>query len=84
MLMDIKRQEYDEITRKRLYSMSPEQQAQFWRTVQCVVEKDVVRTDRTNPFFCGDDNPNTEMMKTFSSILRSTTRVYPTHRCVSL
>lgn len=63
VLMDIKRQEYDEITRKRLYSMSPEQQAQFWRTVQCVVEKDVVRTDRTNPFFCGDDNPNTEMMK---------------------
>lgn len=61
--MDIKRQEYDEITRKRLYSMSPEQQAQFWRTVQCVVEKDVVRTDRTNPFFCGEDNPNTEMMK---------------------
>lgn len=63
VLMDIKRQEYDEITRKRLYSMSPEQQVQFWRTVQCVVEKDVVRTDRTNPFFCGEDNPNTEMMK---------------------
>ncbi|BFF94998.1 TBC1 domain family member 16 [Drosophila madeirensis] len=63
VLMDIKRQEYDEITRKRLYSMSPEQQVHFWKTVQCVVEKDVVRTDRTNPFFCGDDNPNTEVMK---------------------
>ncbi|EDW76046.1 uncharacterized protein Dwil_GK14875 [Drosophila willistoni] len=63
VLMDIKRQEYEEITRKRLYSMSPEQQVHFWKTVQCVVEKDVVRTDRTNPFFCGDDNPNTEVMK---------------------
>ncbi|KAH8328533.1 hypothetical protein KR067_010558 [Drosophila pandora] len=63
VLMDIKRQEYEEITRKRLYSMSPEQQIHFWKTVQCVVEKDVVRTDRTNPFFCGDDNPNTEVMK---------------------
>jgi len=63
VLMDIKRQEYEEITRKRLYSMSPEQQIHFWKTVQNVVEKDVVRTDRTNPFFCGEDNPNTEVMK---------------------
>ncbi|KAM7352362.1 TBC1 domain family member 16 [Cochliomyia hominivorax] len=63
VLMDIKRQEYDEITRRRLYSMSPEEQVHFWKTVQYVVEKDVVRTDRSNPFFCGDDNPNTEIMK---------------------
>ncbi|XP_055837464.1 TBC1 domain family member 16 [Episyrphus balteatus] len=63
VLIDIKRQEYEEITRRRLYSMSPEEQIMFWKTVQCVVEKDVVRTDRSNPFFCGDDNPNTEIMK---------------------
>lgn len=43
--------------------MSPEEQAQFWRTVQCVIEKDVVRTDRGNPYFAGDDNPNIEIMK---------------------
>ncbi|XP_037958283.1 TBC1 domain family member 16 [Teleopsis dalmanni] len=63
VLVDIKRQEYEEITRRRLYSMSPEEQIHFWKTVQNVVEKDVVRTDRSNPFFCGDDNPNTEIMK---------------------
>ncbi|EDS31463.1 TBC1 domain family member 16 [Culex quinquefasciatus] len=38
-------------------------QAQFWRTVQCVIEKDVVRTDRGNPFFAGEDNPNIDTMK---------------------
>ncbi|XP_030383626.1 TBC1 domain family member 16 [Scaptodrosophila lebanonensis] len=63
LLMDIKRQEYQEITSKRFYSMSPEEQVHFWKTVQSVVEKDVVRTDRSNPFFCGDQNPNTEIMK---------------------
>uniref|UniRef100_A0A1A9VVC2 Rab-GAP TBC domain-containing protein n=1 Tax=Glossina austeni TaxID=7395 RepID=A0A1A9VVC2_GLOAU len=63
VLMDIKRQECEEITRRRLYSMSPEEQIYFWKTVQCIVEKDVVRTDRSNPFFCGEDNPNTEIMK---------------------
>ncbi|XP_052872779.1 TBC1 domain family member 16 [Anopheles cruzii] len=62
-LSEIRRQEYEEITRRRLYSMSPEAQAQFWRTVQCVIEKDVVRTDRGNPFFAGDDNPNIDTMK---------------------
>ncbi|XP_065092903.1 TBC1 domain family member 16 [Ochlerotatus camptorhynchus] len=62
-LSEIRRQEYEEITRRRLYSMSPEAQAQFWRTVQCVIEKDVVRTDRGNPFFAGEDNPNIDTMK---------------------
>lgn len=56
-------QEYDELTRRRLYSMSPEEQAHFWRNVQCIIEKDVVRTDRCNPYFAGDDNPNIESMK---------------------
>lgn len=51
------------MTRRRLYSMSPEEQASFWRTVQCVIEKDVVRTDRGNPYFAGEDNPNIEIMK---------------------
>lgn len=42
--------------------MSPEEQAHFWRSVQCVIEKDVIRTDRTNPYFAGDDNPNIKAM----------------------
>lgn len=38
-LTEIRAREYEEITRKRLYTMSPEQQATFWKTVQCVIEK---------------------------------------------
>lgn len=62
-LAELRKQEYDEITRRRLYSMSPEDQAHFWKTVQCVIEKDVVRTDRGNPFFSGEGNANIETMK---------------------
>lgn len=62
-LAELRKQEYEEITRRRLYSMSPEEQAKFWRNVQCVVEKDVVRTDRGNPYFAGEGNANIETMK---------------------
>jgi hypothetical protein len=62
-LAELRKQEYDEITRRRLYSMSPEEQAKFWRNVQCVIEKDVVRTDRGNPYFAGEGNANIETMK---------------------
>lgn len=63
VLMDIRKQEYEEITRKRLYSMSPEEQIHFWKSVQCVLEKDLARIDRSNAFFYGDDNPNREIME---------------------
>lgn len=63
LLMAIRKKEYEALTRRRLYSMSPEEQASFWRTVQCVIEKDVVRTDRGNPYFAGEDNPNIDIMK---------------------
>lgn len=43
--------------------MEPEQQQNFCRNVQCIVEKDVVRTDRANPYFAGEDNPNIDVMK---------------------
>lgn len=62
-LAELRKQEYEEITRRRLYSMSPEEQAQFWRSVQCVIEKDVVRTDRGNPYFAGEGNTNIDTMK---------------------
>lgn len=62
-LAELRKQEYEEITRRRLYSMAPEEQAKFWRNVQCVIEKDVVRTDRGNPFFAGAGNLNIETMK---------------------
>ncbi|NXI59334.1 TBC16 protein, partial [Chloroceryle aenea] len=57
-----KRKEYFEIEEKRL-SMSPDEQKDFWRTVQFTVDKDVVRTDRSNQFFRGENNPNVETMR---------------------
>lgn len=43
--------------------MTPEEHRAFWRNVQFTVDKDVVRTDRNNQFFRGDDNPNVESMR---------------------
>ncbi|KAI5764514.1 TBC1D16 [Gulo gulo luscus] len=57
-----KRREYAEIQQKRL-SMTPEEHRAFWRDVQFTVDKDVVRTDRSNQFFRGEDNPNVESMR---------------------
>lgn len=44
-------------------SMPPEEHRAFWRNVQFTVDKDVVRTDRNNQFFRGEDNPNVESMR---------------------
>lgn len=44
-------------------SMSPEEHSDFWRKVQFTVDKDVVRTDRSNHFFRGENNPNVEIMR---------------------
>ncbi|NXF84105.1 TBC16 protein, partial [Sclerurus mexicanus] len=57
-----KRKEYFEIQEKRL-SLTPDEQKDFWRQVQFTVDKDVVRTDRSNQFFRGEDNPNVETMR---------------------
>lgn len=43
--------------------MNEEEQDQFWKSVQCTVDKDVPRTDRSHPYFAGNDNPNTEIMR---------------------
>jgi len=43
--------------------MSPEEHSEFWRKVQFTVDKDVVRTDRSNMFFRGENNPNVEIMR---------------------
>ncbi|XP_022126206.2 TBC1 domain family member 16 [Pieris rapae] len=63
IILKIRAREYDEITKRRLEKMTPEQHAMFWKSVQSVIEKDVVRTDRGNPFFAGDNNYNVEIMK---------------------
>lgn len=43
--------------------MNENQMNQFRRKIQSVVEKDVIRTDRGNPFFAGDNNCNVGLMK---------------------
>ncbi|XP_044760704.1 TBC1 domain family member 16 isoform X2 [Coccinella septempunctata] len=62
IIMEIRRQEYAEITRRRM-ELSGNHLKYFRRNIQSIVEKDVVRTDRGNPFFAGDENPNLEIMK---------------------
>lgn len=57
-----RREDYAHIQSRRL-SMSPGAQKSFWRNVQFTVDKDVVRTDRSNQFFRGADNPNVEAMR---------------------
>lgn len=39
------------------------EQVQFFHDVEAIIEKDVVRTDRSHPYFKGDDNPNLRVMK---------------------
>ena len=43
--------------------MTEDEKEIFWRNTQCIVEKDVVRTDRSHPYFKGEDNPNIEILK---------------------
>ncbi|XP_037113050.1 TBC1 domain family member 16 isoform X4 [Syngnathus acus] len=57
-----KRTQYHDVQQRRL-NMSPEEHSDFWRKVQFTVDKDVVRTDRSNQFFRGDNNPNVEIMR---------------------
>uniref|UniRef100_A0A6P7GUC7 TBC1 domain family member 16 n=1 Tax=Diabrotica virgifera virgifera TaxID=50390 RepID=A0A6P7GUC7_DIAVI len=61
-IAEIRRHEYEEINRRRL-ELNENKLHQFRRKIQSVVEKDVVRTDRGNPFFAGENNPNLEIMK---------------------
>lgn len=61
-IMEEKHQIYEKINLVR-ENMSGEERDWFMRNVQCTVEKDVVRTDRSNPCFAGNDNPNLEKMK---------------------
>jgi len=54
--------EYQKI-RKERESMSSEERDKFWKSVQCTVEKDVVRTDRSHVYFKGEGNPNIDILK---------------------
>ena len=43
--------------------MSEEEKEHFWRNVEYIVEKDVVRTDRSHEYFRGDHNPNLAVLR---------------------
>lgn len=43
--------------------MSEEEKNLFNRSVACIVEKDVLRTDRANPYYRGDNNPNLKILR---------------------
>ncbi|CCD71563.2 Rab-GAP TBC domain-containing protein [Caenorhabditis elegans] len=64
--------EYQNI-RKRRYRVTENAQAR-WISIENSIVKDVVRTDRKNPFFAGDNNPNSEIMK---NILLNYAVMYP-------
>ncbi|KAK8491191.1 hypothetical protein V6N11_037954 [Hibiscus sabdariffa] len=59
----MKRTEY-EIIKNQWQSISPEQEKRFtkFRQRKGLIEKDVVRTDRSISFYSGDDNPNLNLL----------------------
>uniref|UniRef100_F1KVQ5 TBC1 domain family member 16 n=1 Tax=Ascaris suum TaxID=6253 RepID=F1KVQ5_ASCSU len=65
--------EYQNIRKKRM-KKSMNNLKMDWTSIENTISKDVVRTDRGNPFYAGDDNPNMEVMK---NILMNYATVYP-------
>ncbi|KAG8372698.1 hypothetical protein BUALT_Bualt12G0093800 [Buddleja alternifolia] len=63
-LMSVKKSEYD-IIKKQWQSISPEQAKRFtkFRERKGLIDKDVVRTDRSLSFYDGDDNPNVYLLR---------------------
>lgn len=62
-LRSMKKQDY-EIIKRQWQSISPEQAKRFtkFRERKGLIEKDVVRTDRSFSFYDGDDNPNVQLL----------------------
>ena len=52
-------------------SLSGKEYEEFWKNVQFIVDKDVVRTDRSHPYYAGQDNPNVQKMRYVSMTLNS-------------
>ncbi|GKV17070.1 hypothetical protein SLEP1_g27623 [Rubroshorea leprosula] len=59
----VKKKEY-EMIKHQWQSISPEQAKRFtkFRERKGLIEKDVVRTDRSLPFYDGDDNPHVNLL----------------------
>lgn len=63
VLMNNKRQKYEEMVCQRLYSMSPEEKMFFLKTVKSIVERDVEKTEGSNSFSYAAHNANIDVMK---------------------
>ncbi|KAI4335687.1 hypothetical protein L6164_014311 [Bauhinia variegata] len=63
-LRSIKKSEYENI-KNQWQSITPEQARRFtkFRERKGLIEKDVVRTDRSRAFYEGDDNPNVNVLR---------------------
>jgi len=55
--------EYEDINDQKEALMKSNEMRDFFKSVACSVEKDVLRTDRANPFYQGEGNPNLETLK---------------------
>uniref|UniRef100_A0A914EL90 Rab-GAP TBC domain-containing protein n=1 Tax=Acrobeloides nanus TaxID=290746 RepID=A0A914EL90_9BILA len=55
--------EYQRIKKRRLKKANSSNMKEMFAAIESMVVKDVVRTDRKNPFYAGDDNPNIEIMR---------------------
>ncbi|CAB3400402.1 unnamed protein product [Caenorhabditis bovis] len=53
--------EYQSIKKKRYKVVDAN--TQRWHAIENSILKDVVRTDRKNPYFSGENNPNVDLMK---------------------
>ncbi|XP_027071026.1 uncharacterized protein [Coffea arabica] len=62
-LVSVKKLEYETL-KNQWQSISPAQARKFtkFRERKGLIEKDVVRTDRSLPFYDGDDNPNVNLL----------------------
>ncbi|KAL3825088.1 hypothetical protein ACJIZ3_021117 [Penstemon smallii] len=63
-LISVKKLEYETI-KKQWQTISPEQAKRFtkFRERKGLIDKDVVRTDRSLSFYDGDDNPNVRLLR---------------------
>ena len=50
-------------------NMCEEERVSFWKDIQSIVENDVIRTDRSHPYFKGDHNPNVQVSQVPSCIV---------------
>ncbi|MFH4981577.1 hypothetical protein AB6A40_008286 [Gnathostoma spinigerum] len=65
--------EYQKIRKKRMLKKMKGTK-EFWDNIEHTINKDVVRTDRRNPFYSGKDNPNVEKLR---NILINYATVFP-------